>query len=79
MRTFYAVGAILATAALLYCTGWAGGTATMREKCTRNATQITLAQTQHAIQTNRKINAETYNTTTRDIRRILRATYTIAE
>lgn len=57
---------------------WAGGRAAT-QKCNARVAEITVKQNREIIQTMGAINEKTFNTGVRDIRRVLREKYTIAE
>ena len=74
MRIYF----MAAIAAVVCCAYWAG-LRIGREQCRADAARVaTDAQTQ-ILQQQRKIDAETYNRGTGDIRRVLREKYTIAQ
>lgn len=65
-------------AAFILCAYWAGARVG-RVDCVANAARAASRDTAVVINKTGEINAEVYNTNTGDIRRILRAKYTIAE
>ena len=68
----------LGVAAVVCGAFWAGGRIA-REKCRANVAATDVATQQQIINKLGKINAETYDTATADIRRVLREKYSIAE
>lgn len=71
----YLIGAICAAGAALYFCGRGVGAA----RCRADSAAVAMQTQQHVIKQVERINAETFNTASRDIRRILREKYTIAE
>ena len=57
---------------------WAGGRVAA-QKCNARAAEVAVKQNQEIIKTMVAINEKTFNTGVRDIRRVLREKYTIAE
>lgn len=71
----YLIAAVAAFILFAFCAGVRIGTL----GCERDASRITTTQQKHNIQHQEQINEKTMHTGMRDIRRILREKYTIAE